>query len=399
MRSRTNGVSKEKPMKDLMQAEIITIGTELLLGEIVDTNTTTIARALRGIGLDLFHTSTVGDNAERIAQAVRESLERSQVVITSGGLGPTVDDATREGIALALDVPTEFHPELWDHIQELFARYGRKPTQNNRRQAHLPSGALPVHNPVGTAPAFIVETDGACVIALPGVPAELTTILEESVLPYLLERLDLHHVILTRILRTAGVGESFIDDGIQDLEHLKNPTVGLAAHAGRVDIRITAKAEDEKKALRMIADLEETLRGRLGDAIYGTDDESLEAVVLRILEQRAWCLVVVESGTAGALGQALASPKGPFCAGLILPHQTPEAEVEEALRDAMKRHAAEIGLGLTLSPVDQQQQLVCRLVTPEIDERLQRSFGGPPKNAPRWAASLALNLIRKRLSP
>ncbi|HEY70626.1 MAG TPA: CinA family nicotinamide mononucleotide deamidase-related protein [Anaerolineae bacterium] len=385
-------------MSESLHAEIITIGTELLLGEIVDTNTTTIARALRGIGLDLFHTSTVGDNAERIAQAVREGLERSQVVITSGGLGPTVDDATREGIALALDVPTEFHPELWEHIQELFARYGRTPTQNNRRQALLPSGALPVHNPVGTAPAFIVETEGACVVALPGVPAELTTILQESILPYLRERLDLHHVILTRIVRTAGVGESFIDDGIQDLEHLKNPTVGLAAHAGRVDIRITAKAEDNKEALRMIAELEGTLRERLGDVIYGTDDESLESVVLRMLEQRAWRLVIVESGTAGALGQALASLKGFFCAGLILPHQTPETEVEEALHAAMQRHAAEIGLGLTLSPQDRQQQLVCRLVTPEINERLLRSFGGPPKNAPRWAASLGLNLIRKRLS-
>ena len=142
-------------------AEIITIGTELLLGEIVDTNTAVLAQALRSIGLDVFHTSTVGDNAERIAHAVRQSLERSQVVITAGGLGPTIDDATRDGIALALDVPTEFHDDLWQHIQELFARFGRKPTENNRRQAFLPIGALPLKNPVGTAPAFIVETNAA----------------------------------------------------------------------------------------------------------------------------------------------------------------------------------------------------------------------------------------------
>ncbi|MGD8813052.1 MAG: CinA family nicotinamide mononucleotide deamidase-related protein [Anaerolineales bacterium] len=385
-------------MSKSLRAEIITIGTELLLGEIVDTNTAAIARALRGIGLDLFHTSTVGDNAERIAQAVRKSLEQSQVVITSGGLGPTIDDATREGIALALDVPTEFHPELWVQIQELFARYGRKPTENNRRQALLPSGALSVHNPVGTAPAFIVETNDACVIALPGVPAELAIILKESILPYLRERLDLHHVILTRIVRTAGVGESFIDDSIQDLEQMSNPTVGLAAHAGRVDIRITAKAEDKKQALLMIADLEAILRERLGDAIYGIDDESLESVVLRILEQRGWSLVLVESGTAGAMSQSLSPIQGPFNAGLILPHQIPEAQVEETLRDAMKQHAAEVGLSLTLSPVDRQQQLICRFITPESSERLVRSFGGPPKNAPRWATSLGLNLIRKRLS-
>jgi len=141
-----------------MEAEIITIGTELLLGEIVDTNTSYIAQALRKIGLDLYRTSTVGDNAERIAQVVSESIGRAQVVITTGGLGPTVDDATREGIALAFGVPTEFRPELWEQIEERFARFGHIPTENNRRQAYLPKGAKAIENPIGTAPGFIVDT-------------------------------------------------------------------------------------------------------------------------------------------------------------------------------------------------------------------------------------------------
>jgi molybdenum cofactor synthesis domain-containing protein len=167
------------------RAEIITIGNELLLGEIVDTNTATIARALRSIGIDVLNTSSVGDSAEHISHALRQAIDRAEVVITAGGLGPTVDDATRDGIGHAFDLPMQFHEDLWQHIEELFARFGRKPTENNRRQAFLPLGSLPVKNPVGTAPAFIVETDATCVIALPGVPGELTVILEASVLPYL----------------------------------------------------------------------------------------------------------------------------------------------------------------------------------------------------------------------
>jgi len=385
-------------LSESISAEVITIGTELLLGELVDTNTATLALALRSVGLNLFRTTTVGDNADRIAQAVRQSLDRSQVVITTGGLGPTIDDATRDGIALALDVPTEFHPDLWQHIQDLFARFGRKPTDNNRRQAFLPLGALALQNPVGTAPAFVVVTNAACVIALPGVPGELSVILEESVLPYLRDRLDLRNVIVTRIVRTAGVGESWIDDRIQDLEQMSNPTVGLAAHSGRVDLRVTAKAEQEDEAESMIAELVTVLRQRLGSAIYGTDDESLESVALDVLAREDSHLVVVESGTSGALGKALSPHAGPFISGLTLPYDTSEEQVVGELSAAMQRCGASVGLGLTLTRQGRQQLLVCHLATPEGTERLERSYGGPPANAPRWAVSLALNLIRKRLS-
>ncbi len=155
------------------KAEIITIGTEILLGEIVDTNSRFIARALRDEGVDLYWTSTVGDNPERIAEAVRSGMERSEIIISTGGLGPTVDDPTRDAVALALGVETEFREELWQQVIDRFARFGREPTQNNRRQAYVPQGAIAIENPVGTAPAFIVETKKNAIIALPGVPREM----------------------------------------------------------------------------------------------------------------------------------------------------------------------------------------------------------------------------------
>ena len=229
-------------------AEIITIGTELLLGETVDTNTRYIARALRDIGVDIFRSSTIGDNKERIANIIKESLIRADILITTGGLGPTIDDPTREAIALGTGVETEFRPELWGQIQERFARFGRTPTDNNKRQAYVPEGALPIENTVGTAPAFIVEKGSKAIIALPGVPREMEHLMQEKVIPYLHEHFDLKSVIKTRILHTSGVGESQIDERIADLERLSNPTVGLSAHAGQVDVRITAKAESKSIA-------------------------------------------------------------------------------------------------------------------------------------------------------
>ena len=241
-------------------AEIITIGTELLLGETVDTNTRYIARALRDAGVDLYRSSTIGDNQERIAQIIREGMNRADIIITTGGLGPTVDDPTREALALALDVEIEFRPELWEQIQERFRRYNRTPTDNNRRQAYIPTGAIGVENAVGTAPAFVIETDRHAIIALPGVPREMEHLMQVKILPYLRQRFQLHGIIKSRILHTSGVGESTIDARIGDLERLTNPTVGMAAHAGQVDIRITAKADSESEANHLIQQVEQQLR-------------------------------------------------------------------------------------------------------------------------------------------
>jgi competence/damage-inducible protein CinA-like protein len=416
-------------------AEILAIGTEILLGEIVDTNTQFIARALRAIGLDLFRTATVGDNAERIAQAVRDALQRAQVVITTGGLGPTVDDATREGIARAMTVELEFRTELWDWILERFLRYGVKPTENNRRQAMLPAGAQAIINPMGTAPAFRIEREGQVVISLPGVPAEMEYLLEAEVLPYLRRTLNLHGVIASRVVRVSGIGESWLDEHIGDLEQLSNPTVGLSAHPGRVDIRVTAKAASQAEAEELIWGIQATLEQRLKDRIYGVDNETLEGAVLRGLRARGWRLVAVEAGTGGALGAALAGeqtrtgvasdsvglssqtapPGAPadapaisfvaltsspavFAGARLLPDGASREALAEAAAAAMQETGAEVSLQLLLSSGPQQHALFAAMRSPGGEQSWERSYGGAMPNAPLWAVSLALDYLRRELA-
>ena len=200
----------------------------------------------------------------------------AEIVITTGGLGPTVDDPTREAVARAAGVETEFRQDLWEQVVAVIGRYGRKPSDNQRRQAYVPKGAIGIPNPVGTAPCFIVETERNAVISLPGVPNEMEHILHESVIPYLQKRFDLNEIIKIRVLHCAGLGEGMIDEKIADLETLSNPTVGLAAHTGVVDIRVAAKAESEAEADKMIADIEQQIRARLGDVVFGADEDRLE---------------------------------------------------------------------------------------------------------------------------
>jgi nicotinamide-nucleotide amidase len=293
-----------------MKAEIVTIGTELLLGHIVDTNAAYLAQHLAANGVDLYYKTTVGDNVERIAGVIAQGIARSDVVITSGGLGPTVDDVTRDAIALATGRGLEFYPAAWEQIQAMFARWGRAPDENNRRQAMLPAGSILVPNPVGTAPAFIVETAGGTVFSLPGVPREMKHLAEGALIPYLRQRLGGQPpVIKSRVLRTCTIGESAIDTLIADLETGSNPTVGLAAHPGQTDIRITAKAASEAAADALIAPVEQEIRRRLGHAIYGVEQQTLEEVVARLLAEHQLTVALLETNTAGAIaGRLQATP-------------------------------------------------------------------------------------------
>jgi nicotinamide-nucleotide amidase len=380
-----------------MEAEIITIGTELLLGEIVDTNTRTIARALRDIGLDLFRTATVGDNTQRIAQVVKESFGRAQAVITTGGLGPTVDDPTREAIAMAVDVPLEYRPELWEEISARVARYGRSPSENSRRMAYIPQGAIPISNPVGTAPAFIVETENSAIISLPGVPAELSVLLKTEVVPYLVRRLRLTGVIKARILRTAGIGESSLDELITDLELLSNPTVGLAAHPGRVDIRITAKGKDEEEVYSKIAEIEKTIRERVGDVIFGTDTETLEEVISELLETNGEKLFTIECGTGGELLNSFSGQSHVFAGGKFLPEIADIKTLEKLLRSSQNELETDLGIGILLRPQADHTVIDLAILDGEEFSAITRTYGGAPRNAPTWAASQALARLRKRL--
>ena len=245
--------------------EIITIGTELLLGEIVNTNTQVIALALRKIGVDVYRTATIGDNPDRIAQILLESTSRADIVIVTGGLGPTVDDPTRQAIAQAFNLELIFHPELWDEIVRRFSKYGIQPPENNRQQAFLPAGAEVLPNPRGTAPGIFLESNDSLVFALPGVPVEMEGMLIEQVIPRITAHYLLTGVILTRNIRVEGIGESQVDTLIRDLETLSNPTVGLSAEKGFVLVRITAKADSEDVAEALLRDLEDEIRSRLAD--------------------------------------------------------------------------------------------------------------------------------------
>jgi len=380
-------------------AEIITIGTEILLGEIVDTNSAYLARHLRDLNIDVFRTATIGDNAARIAGIIRETLERTQIIITTGGLGPTVDDPTREAIALAFGVETEFKPELWEQIVERMNRFGRIPTENQKRQAYIPKGAIPVKNEVGTAPAFIFELGEKCVFSLPGVPREMEYLAENAVFPYLKQHYNLSGLIKARVLHTAGMGESIIDEHIGELELLSNPTVGLAAHYGMVDIRITAKADTNSQADEIIAGVENTIREKLGRVIYGADQDTLEEVVLKTLELSGWKLVVLEANTGGELSRQLASAGSTaFAGGKILPGTVSQQSLAEELTQEMNSYSAQAALGLIARPGTGRSEVDIVMITPKGKHVETRGYGGHPKNVPAWGANSALDLLRMEIS-
>jgi competence/damage-inducible protein CinA-like protein len=367
-------------------AEIITIGTEILLGEIVDTNTRYIARTLRGMGVDLYRTITIGDNVDRIASAIQHSMERAEIVITTGGLGPTVDDPTRAAVAKAAGVELEFREDLWEQVVSVISRYGRKPSENQKRQAYVPKGAIGIPNPVGTAPCFIVETQRNAVLSLPGVPNEMEHILHESMIPYLQKRFNLNEIIKIRILHCAGLGEGMIDEKIADLETLSNPTVGLAAHTGVVDIRIAAKAKNEAEADEMIAKIENEVQERLGNVVFGADEEKLEDVVLNTVAKRGWTLIGVESGLDGLLAR-----KVPHTVSLS--DLTPESLLA-ALRAARADSNADAALGVAMYLEERAAEMA--LITPGGEKTHHITYGGPPRSLARWSVNLALDWLRRR---
>jgi len=288
-----------------MQAEIITIGTEILLGHIVDTNAAYLARQLANVGFDVYRKSTIGDNEKRIAEAIRTALAHCDVVITSGGIGPTIDDKTREAVAIATGSKLVLNEKLLQYIKDYFQRRGLELGDNNPRQAYIPENAIPIHNPVGTAPGFIVKFNNSYVVTLPGVPRELYHLMAQTVLPFIQKTFGLETVIQSRVLRTAGSGESFIDRQIGDLEKSSNPTVGLLSYPGAVDIRITAKAQDNDQALQMLDEMEARIQQRLGDVIYGTDKEMIEDVVVQLLTTLQFQMAVLETNTGGRLADRL----------------------------------------------------------------------------------------------
>jgi nicotinamide-nucleotide amidase len=388
-----------------MNAEIISIGTELLLGEIVDTNSAHIARNLRDIGLNLYFTTTVGDNQARITEAISFALDRADIIITTGGLGPTVDDVTRQSVAAATGRTLEFRQDLFDQIAERFARFGSEMPENNRQQAYIPAGALAIENPVGTAPCFAVESERGVVISLPGVPREMTYLLDTAVLPYLRQKFNLTSVIKARVLRTAGIGESTIDDVITDLMKLINPTVGLAAHTGQTDIRITAKADDIATAELQIAEVEAEIRRRLGDYIYGVDKDRLEAVLVQELQRTGMQIAVIEAGLGNKLHERLLQQEG---SATILAHaqQYPDADslcaaldlaldlpLEELGAAAVQQAQATAGTPLALSVIARSDATVISVLTPDGLKTRTYRFSEREGRPSIWASTWGMALV------
>ncbi len=283
--------------------EIITIGSELLLGQIMDTNTAYLARKLSEMGVRILFRTAVGDHLDEIVEVIDRAVQRSDMVITTGGLGPTLDDLTREAVSRVAGVGLEFRQDLMDQIEALFKRVGYRMPDNNRRQAFVPEGSRSVPNPVGTAPAFIKEVKGKPIICLPGVPRELEYLLVREIMPWLRDRFNLpDHAFTYRVLKVVGIGESKVDQILGDLIRPgENPEVGLLASMGEIKIRIAARAGDTQQAESIIEPVEEEIRRRLGDKIFGQDEETLESVVDSMLEQRGLTLVILETFTGGTI--------------------------------------------------------------------------------------------------
>jgi len=316
-----------------MNAEIITVGSELLLGQIVDTNSTWIAQKLAAIGVNLFYRTAVGDNPARMEDIFRRGLERSDVVIVTGGIGPTEDDRTREIAAQVTGRRLTMDAGLLQQITERFRSRGFIMTPNNEKQAQIPEGAIAVENPNGTAPAFIVEHDRSALICLPGVPFEMKYLVEHRLIPYLREKFGVGgEVIKSRVLKTCGLGESTVDDMIADLMAKgTNPTVGVLAHPGQVDVRITAKGGDEAGIERMLDEMDEVISSRLKHHVFGRDDQSMEDAVEVLVRKTGITVASVENLTGGLLSQNLLSACGDsFLGGVV-------ANGEDALRHLLDR--------------------------------------------------------------
>lgn len=402
-----------------MQAELISVGSELLLGQIVDTNSALIARHLAAIGLDLYYKTTVGDNLGRLTAVLRQALERSQVVITTGGIGPTADDVTREAVAAATERGLVLSEHLMAQIEAFFRVRGLKLSPSNRRQAFVPRGAIPLENPVGTAPAFIVPVGERCVISLPGVPREMEHLLVTRVLPYLRERYGLKGEIRLRVLKVVGLGESRIGELLSDfMEKGRNPTVGTLAHLGQVDVRIAAKGSDAEAAERLIEPVEAAIKHRLGDLVFGADSESLEGVILARVRRLGVQVAVAELGSGGVVSERLSAGLGPaFAGGVVLGapeggarldaalqgESGPEAKARVLAQKVRRWHGVGVGAATVFEedPGSEPPATVVGLAV-ALDGALESRgyrFGGDLPSMKIRAGTLILDLLRRTLAP
>ncbi len=417
-------------IKQLMNAEIVAIGTELLLGFVVNTDTVFLSRMLAGLGINCYHQVTVGDNRQRLKETLRTALHRADLVITCGGLGPTVDDITLETISETTGRPLVLLRPLLKQIRSRFSRLNIRMPESNTRQAMIPQGAVVFPNNIGTAPGFLLKlrihgTD-RYLAALPGPPAELMPMTERYLLPKL-KRFTGGMVIRSRTLKTTGLTESEVDAKVADILAFKGAvTVGIYAHPSQVDLRITAKAPNRRTADHLVSAVEKKIRRRLGNLVFGADNETLEEVVGKLLKKRGLTLSTAESCTGGLVGHRLTEVAGSsdyFLGGvvsysnnvktaalgvpapLIKKHGAVSSQAAGAMADGVRRMTgSDLGLALTgiAGPTGGTKTKPVGLVYIALSTRRKTSvarcqFSGKRPLVKFRASQKALNTVRLHL--
>lgn len=406
-----------------MRAEILSCGTELLLGHITDTNATFLAQSLSSLGIDLYYVSLVGDNQGRIVENLRRAWERADLIIMTGGLGPTEDDLAREAISELLGETMEVDPQLEAELRTTFAARNFSMPERNLKQATLIPSARALPNPLGTAPGWFVEKDGRVIVAMPGVPREMYRMWEEEAVPRLSAFAG--SSLFTRIFRVWGLGESTVEERLDALLHSTNPTIATYAKSDAVDVRVTAKADDHQKATEMVAQMEAQVRRLLGKHIYGIDKDTLQGIVGKHLSERGQSLAVMESLTGGLLASTITDYPGSskyFIGGVVtystelkiqmgVPREIVEQfgvispETARAMASAVRQLLkADYGLGITgvAGPDKQEDKPVgttyIAIAGPQgIVDGSGPGWRGSREDQKRHAVLAALNLLRRQL--
>ena len=411
-----------------MIVELVSTGTELLLGQIVNTNAPYLAQRLNDMGYDVLYQSTVGDNRKRMAQVMMTALGRADIVITSGGLGPTQGDITKETTAELLGLEMHIHQPSVQHIRAFFEKRRLPMPENNLRQAMMPAGAIILENRRGTAPGVVLEKDGKIIIHLPGPPTELEHMFETSVVHYLNRQYGQQGTIVSRVLRTIGLGESSMEEKIREyILSQHNPTIALLARNGEIHIRLTAKATTLVQSNELLDALENKLRERIGEYIFGTDATSLEQTIGSLLLKNKMQIAVAESCTGGALSARITDVPGSseyFMGGvisysneskasflgvapeIISLHGAVSPQTAVAMAKAVcSKFSADIGIGITgiAGPGGGSAEKPVGLVYiaisgPYGDEYTENRFTGQRTAIKSRAVIAALDMIRRYLN-
>ena len=402
-----------------MRAEIVSVGTELLLGQITDTNATFLAQSLADLGIDLFFVSQVGDNRGRLVETLRRGWERSDLVITTGGVGPTEDDLTREAIADLVGETPQVDEATVETIRAFFRNRHADMPERNRKQAWLIPSAQALPNPVGTAPGWFVQREGKTIVAMPGVPREMKRMWEQEAIPRLGAYLP-ETVLLSRNIRTIGIGESSVEEVLGDLVHGTNPTVATYAKDDGVHVRITAKARTSEEAATLLKPVVAVAEGILGDFIYGYDNDALPEAVLSLATRRGETVAVCEQGTGGVVTTALGaflSSDSPFRGGITfedgaspvldardMPDNARESGTPENARAlaaiARQLFGASYGLGISVNVTQESAgygTVVCAVDAKGIVTDLTRGYRTLPTDIRRRAALWAVEYLRLAL--